>query len=33
MRERAVAIGAEFSLRSQPGHGTCVIVRLPLEPA
>jgi signal transduction histidine kinase len=33
MRERAEAIGAEFSINSRPGHGTCVALRLPLEPA
>jgi signal transduction histidine kinase len=31
MRERAEAIGAEFNLSSQPGAGTSVRVRLPLE--
>jgi len=31
MRERAEAIGAEFSLDSAPGAGTRVVVRLPLE--
>ncbi len=33
MRERAEAIGAEFSIDSRPGHGTSVVVRLPLGPA
>jgi signal transduction histidine kinase len=30
MRERAEAIGAELELDSQPGAGTCVVVRLPV---
>ncbi len=33
MRERAEAIGAAFAIESQPGHGTRVAVRLPVEPA
>ncbi len=33
MRERAEAIGAEFSVDSQPGQGTRVALRLPLGPA
>jgi signal transduction histidine kinase len=33
MRERAEAIGAEFELASQPGAGTCVVVRLQVEAA
>ena len=28
MEERAAAIGAEFRLRSTPGRGTCIEVRL-----
>ncbi|MFQ5577156.1 MAG: sensor histidine kinase, partial [Anaerolineae bacterium] len=31
MRERAKAVGAEFTLTSEPGAGTRVAVRLPLE--
>lgn len=31
MRERAVAIGAFFEVVSKPGHGTQVIVKLPLK--
>ena len=31
MRERAIAVGGEFSLRSAPGHGTHIDVRLPLK--
>ncbi len=31
MRERADAVGAEFQLDSNPGSGTCVTVRLPLQ--
>ena len=31
MRERAEAIGAEFSIQSQPGQGTRMAVHLPLE--
>jgi signal transduction histidine kinase len=31
MRERAEAIGAAFTLESDPGTGTCIIVRLKLE--
>ena len=30
MRERAEALGGTFRLRSRPGHGVCVRVRLPL---
>jgi PAS domain S-box-containing protein len=29
MRERASELGAQFNLRSQPGKGTCVEVRMP----
>ena len=31
MRERAEAIGGRFSVRSSPGHGTRVVVRIPLK--
>jgi len=31
MRERAESIGAEFRITSRPGHGTLVLVTLPLE--
>jgi signal transduction histidine kinase len=31
MRERAVAIGAEWSIRSRRGAGTSVIVRVPKQ--
>jgi signal transduction histidine kinase len=31
MRERAAAIGAEWSIRSRPGAGTSVIVRMPKQ--
>lgn len=31
MRERAIAVGGEFSSRSAPGHGTHIDVRLPLK--
>lgn len=31
MRERAQAIGGTFELRSKPGSGTRVVVRVPLE--
>ncbi len=31
MRERAESIGAEFRITSKPGHGTLVLVTLPLE--
>jgi signal transduction histidine kinase len=33
MRERADAIGAEFTIESRPGQGTCVTVRLPIPAA
>ncbi|HXJ58068.1 MAG TPA: response regulator [Verrucomicrobiae bacterium] len=33
MKERAELLGGEFTLDSAPGHGTCVTVELPLEPA
>nr|WP_315493995.1 type IV pili methyl-accepting chemotaxis transducer N-terminal domain-containing protein [uncultured Rhodoferax sp.] len=32
MQERAQAIGASVRVRSQPGHGTCVQLRLPAHP-
>jgi len=31
MRERARALGGEFSIRGQPGRGTVVEVRAPVE--
>jgi len=31
MRERAEAIGGEFSVESQPGVGTRIVIRLPVE--
>jgi signal transduction histidine kinase len=33
MRERAVAIGAEWSIRSRRGAGTAVVVRIPKQAA
>jgi signal transduction histidine kinase len=33
MRQRAAAIGVEFELRSTPGQGTSVTLKLPLAPA
>jgi signal transduction histidine kinase len=32
MEERATLLGGKFSLTSQPGHGTCVEVKIPYEP-
>jgi signal transduction histidine kinase len=31
MRERVTLIGGRFELRSEPGKGTAVIIRLPLR--
>lgn len=31
MRERAESIGAEFQIASQPGNGTCLSLRLPMQ--
>jgi signal transduction histidine kinase len=31
MRERAEAIGGRFSVRSSPGHGTHVAIRVPVK--
>jgi signal transduction histidine kinase len=31
MRERAEAIGGRFSVKSSPGHGTQVVVRIPVK--
>jgi signal transduction histidine kinase len=33
MRERVQELGGDFQLRSSPGHGTTVIVRLPVKEA
>jgi len=32
MHERAQSIGSQLEIESQPGHGTCVTVEIPLQP-
>jgi two-component system nitrate/nitrite sensor histidine kinase NarX len=32
MRERAESVGGTVELESQIGHGTCVVVRVPIPP-
>jgi len=31
MRERAEAIGADFRIETRPGHGTAILIRVPVE--
>jgi signal transduction histidine kinase len=32
MRERALLLGGELTIESQPGQGSCLAVELPLHP-
>jgi signal transduction histidine kinase len=32
MHERALLLGGSLSIESQPGHGSCLAVEIPLRP-